>query len=60
MNLIQGYQSLEACCGDLGEPRVVGGCDPIFNEIMLGAVSGAESWSEVEEFGEAKVAWHKQ
>jgi hypothetical protein len=27
---------------------------------VCGVLSGAESWSEVEEFGEAKEAWLKQ
>ena len=63
MNAIQPFASLEECFGDLAEPRVVGRCDHKLVEIILVAVCavlcGAESWSEVEEFGEAKVEWLK-
>ena len=58
------FASLEACFGDMDDPRVQGRCDHILVEILLVAVCavlcGAESWSEVEEFGLAKEAWLKQ
>ncbi len=58
------FASLEACFGDLPDPRVQGRCDHKLVEIILVAVCavlcGAESWSEVEEFGEAKEAWLRQ
>jgi predicted transposase YbfD/YdcC len=58
------FASLEACFGDLPDPRVQGRCDHKLVEIILVAVCavlcGAESWSEVEEFGEAKEAWLQQ
>jgi predicted transposase YbfD/YdcC len=64
MNIIQPFQSLEACFGELSDPRVVGRCDHLFIEIILiavcGVLCGAESWSEIEEFGKAKQAWLKQ
>lgn len=64
MNSIRPFQSLEACIGDMPDPRVVGRCEHRRVEIILvamcGVLSGAESWSEIEEFGEAKAAWLKQ
>jgi len=46
------------------DPRVVGRCDHLLVEIIMvaicGVLSGAESWSEIEEFGEAKKAWLRQ
>jgi len=58
------FASLEACFGDLDDPRVQGRCDHLLTEIVLIAVCavlcGAESWSEVEEFGSAKEAWLRQ
>lgn len=60
----QPFSSLEACFGDLPDPRVQGRCGHKLVEIVLVAVCavlcGAESWSEVEEFGEAKEAWLRQ
>ena len=58
------FASLEACFGDLPDPRVQGRCDHQLIDIILIAVCavlcGAESWSEVEEFGQVKEAWLKQ
>lgn len=60
----QPFASLEACFGDLPDVRVQGRCDHKLIDIILIAVCavvcGAESWSEVEEFGQAKSAWLKQ
>jgi predicted transposase YbfD/YdcC len=60
----QAFASLEACFGDLPDPRVQGRCDHLLLEIVLVAVCavlcGAESWSEVEEFGNTKVDWLKR
>ena len=60
----QPFAGLEACFGDLPDPRVEGRCDHLLVEIVLIAVCavlcGAESWSEVEEFGNAKAAWLKR
>jgi predicted transposase YbfD/YdcC len=58
------FASLEECFGDMPDPRVEGRCDHLLVEILQIAVCavlcGAESWSEVEEFGKAKVEWLKQ
>ena len=60
----QPFASLEECFGDMPDPRVTGRCDHCLIEILLVAVCavvcGAESWSEVEEFGNAKEGWLKQ
>lgn len=60
----QPFASLEACFGDLPDPRVQGRCDHKLTDIVLIAVCavlcGAENWSEVEEFGQSKVKWLKQ
>lgn len=64
MNIIRPFQNLEECFGELADPRVVGRCEHHLVEIIMVAVCavlcGAESWSEVEEFGVAKEAWLKQ
>ncbi len=60
----QPFSSLEECFGDLPDPRVQGRCDDKLIDIVLMAVCaglcGAERWSEVEEFGQAKATWLKQ
>lgn len=64
MNIRQPFASLEECFGDMPDPRVVGRCEHLLIDIIMVAVcavlSGAESWSEEEEFGESKEAWLKQ
>jgi len=64
MDMIRPFASLEECFGDVPDPRVVGRCDHLLVEIIMVAVCavlcGAESWSEVEEFGPSKMAWLKQ
>lgn len=64
MQIMRPFQSLEGCFGDMPDPRVVGRCDHALVEIILvaicGVLSGAESWSEIEEFGIAKEGWLKQ
>ena len=63
MNIIRPFQSLEECFGDMPDPRVEGRCDHILIEIIMVAVcavlSGAERWSEVQQFGESKLEWLK-
>src|SRR5260221_545398 len=63
MNIIRPFQSLEACFGDMRDSRVEGRCEHMLREIIMVAVcavlSGAESWSEVEQFGESKLEWLK-
>lgn len=58
------FASLEASFGDMDDPRVQGRCDHQLVDILLIAVCavlcGAESWSEVEEFGNAKEGWLRQ
>jgi predicted transposase YbfD/YdcC len=58
------FGSLEECFGDMPDPRVVGRCDHKLVEIILvaicGVLCGAESWSEIEEFGITKEAWLRQ
>lgn len=60
----QPFASLEACFGEMPDPRVVGRCDHLLVEIILVAVCavlcGADSWSEVEEFGRSKEGWLRQ
>lgn len=55
--------SLEACFGNIVDPRVVGRCDHKLLDIIIMAVcaviTGAESWVEVETFGQLKQAWLK-
>lgn len=55
--------SLEACFGDLPDPRVVGRCEHKLLDIVVIAIcaviTGAESWVEVETFGKTKQAWLK-
>lgn len=55
--------SLEACFSELADPRVVGRCDHQLLDIIIIAVcaviTGAESWVEVETFGQMKQAWLK-
>jgi predicted transposase YbfD/YdcC len=56
--------SLEEYFGDMPDPRVVGRCDHKLLDIILIAIcavlSGAETWNEVEEFGQAKEEWLRQ
>ena len=60
----QPANSLEAYFGDLPDPRVEGRCDHRLGDIILVAICavlcGAESWDDVEEFGESKQAWLQQ
>jgi len=50
--------SLEAYFGDMPDPRVTGRCDHKLIDIILVAIcavlSGAETWDEVELFGEER------
>jgi predicted transposase YbfD/YdcC len=53
--------SIQSAFGDMDDPRVVGRCTyPLFEIILIaicGALCGAESWTEIEEFGESKAEW---
>jgi predicted transposase YbfD/YdcC len=56
--------SLEAYFGDMPDPRVIGRCDHQLIDLIIVAIcavlSGAETWDEVELFGEEREAWLKQ
>ncbi|HEX2908272.1 MAG TPA: transposase family protein, partial [Phototrophicaceae bacterium] len=49
---------------DMDDPRVVGRCTyPLVEVVLIGicaVLCGAETWTEVEEFGESKHAWLAQ
>jgi predicted transposase YbfD/YdcC len=53
--------SLEACFGELVDPRVEGRCDHKLIDIIIIAVcaviAGAETWVDVETFGKARQEW---
>jgi predicted transposase YbfD/YdcC len=55
--------SIEACFGALEDPRVAGRCSYPLIEIMTiaicGVIAGAETWTDIETFGESKVEWLK-
>src|SRR5436305_164575 len=56
--------SLEECFRDLPDPRVQGRCDHKLIDVIMIAVCavicGAESWTGVETFGNAKRTWLRQ
>lgn len=56
--------SLAAYFGDMPDPRVTGRCDHKLIDIIIVAIcavlSGAETWDEVELFGEEREEWLKQ
>jgi len=60
----QARTSLEDYFGDMPDPRVTGRCDHKLIDIIMVAIcavlSGAETWGEVELFGEEREAWLKQ
>ena len=64
MSVERPFMSLEACFGDMEDPRVEGRCAHKLIEIILVAVCavlcGAENWSQVEEYGKDKADWLKQ
>jgi len=53
--------SIEACFGDIPDPRVQGRCDHKLIDIIIiaicGIITGAEGWVEVETFGKSKEDW---
>lgn len=56
--------SIEACFGDINDPRVTGRCDyPLIEVIVIAivaSVAGANAWTDVETFGKSKEAWLRQ
>jgi predicted transposase YbfD/YdcC len=57
-------QSLEDHFGDMPEPRVEGRCEHRLVEIIIvaicGVLCGANSWSEIEQYGRTKEAFLRQ
>jgi len=53
--------SLQQLFEDMDDPRVVGRCTYQLVEVVLiticGVLCGAETWTEIEEFGESKRGW---
>lgn len=60
----EGFENLEKHFGDMPDPRVVGRCaHKLLDIIIIGicaVLCGAETWEEVEVFGETKQEWLKQ
>lgn len=56
--------SLSRLFEDMDDPRVVGRCTYPLTEVVLigicGVLCGAETWTEIEEFGDSKQAWLRQ
>ncbi len=57
----KGLESLEAQFGELNDPRVQGRVEHRLLDIIIIAIGavicGANSWSEVETYGKAKIGW---
>lgn len=56
-------EGLRHCLGDLKDPRVLGRCDHLLLDIisitLLAVMSGAEDWTDVEQFGQSRRDWLK-
>lgn len=56
-------EGLQVCFADLKDPRVVGRCDHLLLDIisitLLAVMCGAEDWTDLEEFGNARHDWLK-
>jgi predicted transposase YbfD/YdcC len=56
--------SIEACFGDIPDPRVQGRCAYPLLEIitiaLCAVIAGSDSWTEVETFGKSKERWLRQ
>jgi predicted transposase YbfD/YdcC len=56
--------SIEACFGEIYDPRITGRCDyPLIEVITIaicGVIAGAETWVDIETFGKSKADWLKQ
>jgi predicted transposase YbfD/YdcC len=54
---------LQACFGDVKDPRVVGRCDHLLLDMIamtiLAVLCGAEDWPDIELFGETRREWLK-
>jgi len=57
----KGLESLEAQFGEVADPRVQGRIEHRLIDIILiavcGVICGANSWSEIETYGKAKIGW---
>ncbi len=57
----KGLESIEAQFGELADPRVQGRIDHRLIDIIIIAICavicGANSWSEIETYGKAKIGW---
>jgi predicted transposase YbfD/YdcC len=55
------FSSLEDCFSDLPDPRVQGRCDHKLIDMIIiticAVICGADSWTGVETFGQAKQSW---
>jgi len=60
----QPLASIEACFGDIYDPRVQKRCDYPLLEVITIAIcatlAGAEGWTDMELFGKSKEPWLKQ
>lgn len=60
----QSLASIEACFGDIYDPRVQKRCDYPLLEVITIAIcatlAGAEGWTDMELFGKSKKPWLKQ
>lgn len=56
--------SIEACFGDIYDPRVQNRCDYPLLEVITIAIcatlAGADGWTDMELFGKSKASWLKQ
>lgn len=56
--------SIEACFGELEDPRVTGRCSYSLIEIIMiaicASIAGSETWTDIETFGKSKEKWLKQ
>lgn len=60
----QPLASIEACFGDIYDPRMQKRCDYPLLEVITIAIcatlAGAEGWTDMELFGKSKATWLKQ
>ena len=60
---LEFIEGLRRCVADVQDPRVQGRCDHVLLDIIaitiLAEMSGAEDWTDLEEFGCARHDWLK-
>lgn len=58
------WKSIEECFGTIDDPRVEGRCDYSLVEIITIAIcaiiSGSETWTDIQTYGESKQSWLKK